>query len=115
MGHPTKTVFVRLASGKQPGGGWDQTREPELRARLAAAVEAGATRIIVDLAGVEFVDAVILGVFIHARKLLRPRGRDVYLTGATGQPAQKLDYTGIGKLFAVPDSADEESGGPVGK
>ena len=48
---------------------------PELRARLAEAIDAGATRIVVDLAGVSFIDSLSLSALVAAQRRVGEQGR----------------------------------------
>lgn len=47
----------------------------ELRERLRAAVEAGATRILVDLQDVSFIDSIAMAAIVGAQRRLAPDGR----------------------------------------
>src|SRR4051812_2807329 len=53
------------------GGEGDGYTAPRLRERLIELVEAGARNVVVDLAGVEFLDSTGLGVLVGAMKRLR--------------------------------------------
>lgn len=48
---------------------------PELRARLAEALETGGSRVVVDLSEVTFIDSLSLSAIIGARRKLEPPGR----------------------------------------
>ena len=48
---------------------------PELKRAIAAAIDAGARRLVVDLTETRFLDSTALGVLIGAVKRLRPLGR----------------------------------------
>lgn len=48
---------------------------PELRARLAEALDAGHTRIVIDLAEVSFIDSLSLSAIVGARRKLAEPGR----------------------------------------
>ena len=52
-------------------GELDMATAPELRARLANAIEAGARRLVIDLCPVSFMDSVAMAAIIHARTQLR--------------------------------------------
>ena len=48
---------------------------PDLRARLAEAVDGGATRVVVDLAEVSFIDSLSLSALVGTRRKLGDAGR----------------------------------------
>jgi anti-sigma B factor antagonist len=56
-------------------GELDVQSVPELRARLAEAVDGGKTRIVVDLADVSFIDSLSLSALVGARRKLGDSGR----------------------------------------
>src|SRR5205823_2770407 len=57
-------------------GELDVTTAPELRERLTALIGAGSTTILLDLAGVTFVDSTALSVLVAALKRLRQADGD---------------------------------------
>src|SRR5215210_5239200 len=68
----------QLASGAlvlAAAGELDMATAPALRNRLDAAVDAGAKRIVLDLATVSFIDSVAMAAIIHARTRLGDAGR----------------------------------------
>ena len=48
---------------------------PEFRARLTAAIDAGVSRLVIDLRPLSFLDSVALAALLHARKRLGDAGR----------------------------------------
>jgi anti-sigma B factor antagonist len=48
---------------------------PELRARLAEAIDGGQTRVVVDLAAVSFIDSLSLSALVGAQRKLGDSGR----------------------------------------
>jgi anti-sigma B factor antagonist len=56
-------------------GELDVQSVPELKARLAEALDAGQTRVVVDLAGVTFIDSLSLSALVGARRRLLEPGR----------------------------------------
>ncbi len=53
----------------------DVASSGELRKRLRAAVETGATRILVDLGDVSFIDSIAMAAIVGAQRRLSPDGR----------------------------------------
>ena len=64
-----ESVLVTVA------GELDIATVPQLRERLDAAVDAGATRVVLDLTDVSFMDSVAMAAIIHARTRLGDAGR----------------------------------------
>jgi anti-sigma B factor antagonist len=56
-------------------GELDVQSVPELRARIAEAIDSGKTRIVVDLAQVSFIDSLSLSALVGARRKLGDSGR----------------------------------------
>jgi anti-sigma B factor antagonist len=56
-------------------GELDVQSVPELRARLAEALDAGSNRVVVDLAEVSFIDSLSLSALVGARRKLGDSGR----------------------------------------
>jgi len=63
-------------------GELDIATAPTLKESLTAALDSGATRIVVDLSGVTFMDSVSLAAILHARRRLSGGGRLVCVTPA---------------------------------
>lgn len=62
-------------------GRLDLVSAAELRGAVAATVEGGRSRVVVDLAGVPFVDSSGLGALIAALKLARKAGGELRIAG----------------------------------
>jgi anti-sigma B factor antagonist len=79
---------------------------PELKAALSEAVEAGRSRIVVDLTQTTFLDSTALGVLIGAVKRLR--SRDGVLTIANTDPniAKTFEITGLDQIFTIRPTRD---------
>jgi anti-sigma B factor antagonist len=60
-------------------GDADLHASPELRQRLTAAIDAGATAVVVDLSEATFVDSMALGVLLGGTKELRSNGGRLHL------------------------------------
>jgi anti-sigma B factor antagonist len=56
-------------------GELDVQSVPELRARLAEALDAGSTRVVIDLAEVSFIDSLSLSALVGAQRKLGDSGR----------------------------------------
>jgi anti-sigma B factor antagonist len=72
-----------------------------------AAVTAGEPQVIVDLAGLEFIDARGLAALVRARKHARRAGGDLLLAAPRERVLEVLAITGLLDLFSVHPSAEE--------
>ena len=88
-------------------GELDLYAAPEFKRRLADTIEAGKTRIVVDLTEAAFMDSTALGVLIGALKRLRVR--DGALAVASEQPTilRILGITGMDQVLDLHATADE--------
>jgi anti-sigma B factor antagonist len=88
-------------------GELDLYAAPEFKRRLAHTIEAGKTRIVVDLTEAAFMDSTALGVLIGALKRLRVR--DCALAVASEQPTilRILGITGMDQVLELHATADE--------
>jgi anti-sigma B factor antagonist len=78
-----------------------------LRAALAECLETGQLQIVVDLAGVTFMDSSGLGVLAGGLKKVRPAGGSLWLVGPSRMLRRMLESTGLSKVVDVYDSVDE--------
>ena len=85
------------------GGEIDVATAPQLRRELHQLADRGATTIVVDLAGVSFVDSSGLGVLVGMLKRVREEGRDGELVLENlREPVQKVfDITGLTQIFKI--------------
>ena len=68
---------------------------------IDAAVEAGATRVVLDFGEVTFVNSTGLGAMVAATKRLRAEGGDLVLRRFRGIPASALATTGLDRFFTI--------------
>jgi anti-sigma B factor antagonist len=95
------TIVVDVA------GEIDVYTSPKLRERLVSLVNAGATSIVVNLEGVEFIDSTGLGVLVGALKRIRGRGGSLSLVCNQEGLLRVFTITGLEKVFAIYASVDE--------
>jgi len=84
---------------------------PEFKQRISAPIDAGRTRLIVDLNATTFIDSSSLGVLIGAhRRLRRLNGRLVIV--CSGEPILKtFRITGLDGVFTIVPTLDEAFNG----
>jgi anti-sigma B factor antagonist len=88
-------------------GELDLYAAPELKRRLASAIDVGKTCIVVDLTDAAFMDSTALGVLLGALKRLRVR--DGALAIASEQPTilRILEVTGMNQVLDLYPTADD--------
>jgi anti-sigma B factor antagonist len=80
---------------------------PELKAALGDALEAGRTKIVVDLTQTTFLDSTALGVLIGAVKRLRSRDGAMTIVNNDPNIAKTFEITGLDQIFTIRATRDE--------
>jgi anti-sigma B factor antagonist len=88
-------------------GELDLYTAPRFKERAMAAIEAGKTRVIVDLTGVSFVDSTALSVLVSALKRVRAQQGFLSLVVKDYDIERVLEISGLDGLMAVHRSRDE--------
>jgi anti-sigma B factor antagonist len=82
-------------------GELDLASAPQLKAELRRAEATETAMVVVDLAGVEFMDSSGLHVLLAARECLRRTGRPLSLSRVSPQVRRLLELTRMLELFSV--------------
>jgi anti-anti-sigma factor len=82
-------------------GELDSYTTPGLRARLESLVAEGSSRVVVDLAGVNFIDSTAMGALVRGLKLARAAGGDLVLKDPQAPVIRVLKLTGLDAIFAI--------------
>ena len=85
---------------------------PEFKQRIAAPIDAGCTRIIVDLLGVTFIDSSSLGVLIGAHKRLKLRDGGLVIVCDDRAIVNTFKITGLDGVFEIVASRDDVVAAP---
>lgn len=80
-------------------GELDLATAPSLREHLDAVIDAGAERVVLDLAEVTFFDSVALATMVHARRRLGDRGRLAVVVVPDSYPTLILRASGTVAIF----------------
>jgi anti-anti-sigma factor len=80
---------------------------PDVASHLIAAVAAYGPSIIVDLAGLKFIDSCGLRVLVHALRWTRESGGDLSLAAPQRQARRVLEITGLIDVFSVYSSVEQ--------
>ncbi|HLU44427.1 MAG TPA: STAS domain-containing protein [Natronosporangium sp.] len=86
---------------------------PELRERLLEIIDGGATRVVVDLRPVDFMDSTGLGVLVGALKRLRMAEGDLSLVCDSEKLLKIFRITGLDRVFALHESVEAATTGPA--
>lgn len=77
---------------------------PELRDCLGQIIDDGASRVVLDLSDVEFVDSTALSVMVGAHKRLAKQGSPLSVVAGGDAVRRVLSVTGLARVFTVHDS-----------
>jgi anti-sigma B factor antagonist len=105
-----ETVITKVDRATVVGliGDLDLATAPEARQQLLRAVHESADPpvVVVDLLGVDFLDAVGIGVLLAGVVVCRSRGGDLALCRAEPQVLALLDVTRVGEILPSHPSVD---------
>jgi anti-sigma B factor antagonist len=90
-----------------PSGDLDLAGAPLLRQELVEASAGGSTLVVLDLAGVSFVDSVGVGVIVGGHARLRHGGRLLHLAAPTTSVRNLLGLTRLDALIPTFETVDE--------
>jgi len=74
-----------------------------LRTLIGEMVQSRATRQVLDLSSLEFVDSAGIGMLLIAREEMINGGKELILRSATGQVKRVLTVAQIGKIVTIED------------
>jgi len=74
---------------------------PELRNAITAALDGGATGLVVDLSEATFIDSMTLGVLLGAVKRLRPSGGKVAIVCSDPHIRRIFEITLLDRVFSL--------------
>jgi anti-sigma B factor antagonist len=80
---------------------------PKLREQLLTILGRGAEKVVVNLAGVDFMDSTGLGVLVGGLKRMRERDGTLALAGAHGTVLRVLNITGLDSVFALHGTVED--------
>ncbi|MDP2808759.1 MAG: STAS domain-containing protein [Rhodocyclaceae bacterium] len=82
-------------------GRFDFNAHREFRGAVDEAMKGDVREVVVDLAGVDYLDSSALGMLLMLRDKTRSVNKAVTLTGSHGAVKQVLDIANFNKLFAI--------------
>ena len=84
----------------------DASRAPSLREEITKRIEAGQTRLVLDLTLVEFIDSMGLGALVACFKRIGSKGKLV-IVGARGAVSRLFRLTRMDKVFPLYSTLEE--------
>lgn len=107
MSMPVEVAVTEGLAAVAPRGEIDIRTAPDLRAALTGVLDDGARRVVVDLAGVTFMDSSGLSVLVGAHRRLSRDGGRLEVTGTLPPVERVLRLTGLVGILDVRDAAGE--------
>jgi anti-sigma B factor antagonist len=95
------TQSIGTATVIAVSGELDVATVPQLRTALTEAAEKGASRLVVDLSDVTFVDSVSVGAILHAQKRLGLEGRMAVVLAPNSYARVIFDVVGADAVLDV--------------
>ena len=89
------------------GGELDIATAPELRTRLNAAVDAGLSRLVIDLRPLSFLDSVAMATLLQARRRLGESGRMAVVVAADSYVRLIFAVAGMPRCIDVFDTREQ--------
>lgn len=90
----------------RPVGRLNMVSAPRLGANIDALISDGTVRLVVDLAGADFIDSSGLGALITGLKKTRQAGGDLRLANPTAQVTAVLEMTNLNRVLQPVSSVD---------
>ncbi|MGY4909241.1 anti-sigma factor antagonist [Micromonospora aurantiaca (nom. illeg.)] len=104
----------RVGTVIEVAGDLDMSTTPQLRDRLYELTEAGARVVVVDLAGVGFMDSSGLGALVVGYKSLRERDGWLGLAGVRASVRRVFSITSVDRVIPLFDTvAEAEDASPL--
>ena len=79
---------------------------PELRDKVAAAIDEGAQNLVIDLTDATFIDSMTLGVLLGAVKRLRPTGGQMRIVVSSSSICRIFEITLLDRVFTLCETRD---------
>jgi anti-sigma B factor antagonist len=102
-------IHTRVCKGNlilEPAGRVTAETAEEFTRFVSRLIESGATRLVLDLGHVPYIDSMGLGVIMHAYTSVRRRGGNLELLNVTGRNRRLLEITKLLDVFRVHESEE---------
>ncbi len=107
-GRPDEIAIV-VASGEL-----DLHSSPPFKDALVGAIEGDASRVVVDLTGVTFIDSSALGALIGGARRSTLAGSELMIVCPPGSVARVIELTGLHRAFTIHPTREEALGATAG-
>lgn len=111
---PELSIDINEMDGGQSlvklGGFLDAHTFEQLDESIQDIFEGGISKIIVDLAGVEYISSAGAGVFIGSLALAQEKGGNIILVNPTENVKEVFDLLGLSQIFTITTSLEEAQG-----
>lgn len=84
-----------------PAGRLDSINAPALERRLTSAIERGETRLVIDLAALEYISSIGLSVLLAAAKKIKRADGRIVLAGMNERVGTVMEISGFSRIFAI--------------
>ncbi len=85
----------------------DVAAAPSLREHLVELIGDGATKVVLDIEAVDFIDSTGLGVLVGAIRRARTAGGDLRLVCTNTRILKVFDVTGLDEVFTIGATVDD--------
>ncbi|HZL64376.1 MAG TPA: STAS domain-containing protein, partial [Thermoleophilia bacterium] len=106
---PGGEIAVVVAAGEL-----DLHSSPPFKEALVGAIEGAASRVVVDLTDVTFIDSSALGALIGGARRSALSGTELMIVCPPGSVARVIDLTGLHRAFAIYPNREEALGATAG-
>jgi len=89
------------------GGELDVASVPELRRRLTALILSGRSRLVLNAAALDFIDAAGIGCLVHVAKIARAEGGWIRLIRVEQRHLRLLRILRLGRMLPVHESLED--------
>jgi anti-sigma B factor antagonist len=103
----TSQAFDRHTDVIGVAGEIDLYAAPELKERVARAIEEGRTRLVVDLSEATFIDSTGVGVLVGAQRRLEELGGSLDLVCTNRNVMRVLEIVGLERAFGTHESLED--------
>ncbi len=108
--HPTLDIQTRSSAGDPIltlHGDVDMRTSPTLRDKLLQLIQQRPERIVLDLAGVPYMDSSGIGTMVELKRRLDRIGGKLVLAGLQPRVRSLLEITRLDQFFAIVENTDE--------
>jgi anti-sigma B factor antagonist len=94
-------------------GELDAASAPDAQARISEGTPADASRVVVDLSDVEFIDSTGIRLLIQVLLSKQEGGEVILVKPRSRGPRRALEIVGLGRVIRLVETLDEALGGPA--